>query len=242
MNKILIALLLTLYVLFCTAGCSPDEEPMDLDDLLKMKEISSEENTTEETETSADTGEFVSVWPDELPLNPDSSSIRPIQYMIEINPGEWTTVWDYTSMYLYDFPDPEPVFHQWGHSLLNEANMKAIYFKYSKLEKMEDESEDTEDVSLTNDDFKWFIDTIIAAGYTENSERTETSYYCEKYGVGITVILSDVFPFTEDDSRFRAYNPQRDCCYVRLQLIDQDYEMDLEAIKAEEYRKWLESH
>ena len=236
---------LLLSIIFCGSGCSNENNTEDLDTLLQTKDddskgSSDEQQTIKDNTEESDDDIFVSVWPDELPKNetsemfPDSG--RPIQYWIEIEPGKWTPDYDYTSMYLYDFPDPVPYFNQFGRSFLLEK--KIIIFKYSKLSRTDDGIDET--VAITKEDFDLFIDNLIAADYTDNSERTETTYYCEKYGVGITIVLADVFPFADDDEKLRAFPTGVDCCYVRLQVIDPDYVMDLEQIKAEEYQKWLE--
>ena len=240
MKKTVLTFISLIWALCFFCSCSSDNTPTDIKKLLQDKEtvtVIGNEATTEQTVLN---DEFVSVWPDELPKNktnemfPDSG--RPIQYWIEIEPGKWTPDYDYTSMYLYDFPDPVPYFNQFGRSFLLEK--KIIIFKYSKLSRTDDGIDET--VAITKEDFDLFIDNLIAADYTDNSERTETTYYCEKYGVGITIVLADVFPFADDDEKLRAFPTGVDCCYVRLQVIDPDYVMDLEQIKAEEYQKWLE--
>ena len=240
----LVAAVLLLSVTAYISGCSAENKTEELDELLQQKAedeqpmIKDEQPITEENAEGRD-DVFVSVWPDELPKNeisefsPDGG--RPIQYKIEAEPGKWTVDFDYTSMYLYDFPDPEPVFHNFGNAFVHD--IKAIYFKYDKLTSADGIDKQ---VAISREDFDSFINAVIEAGYTDNSERTERTYYCEKYGVGITIALADVFPFADDDDRLRAYPTEADCCYVKLQLIDPDYVMDLEQIKAEEYQKWLE--
>ena len=248
MKKLMIMLVAAVLLLSVTAyisGCSEENKTDEIDTLLQTKAedeqpmIKDEQPITEENDECRD-DVFVSVWPDELPKNeisefsPDDG--RPIQYKIEVEPGKWTVDFDYTSMYLYDFPDPEPVFHNFGNAFVHD--IKAIYFKYDKLKKSEDGADVKEEIS--REDFDSFINAVIEAGYTDKGERTEKTYYCEKYGVGITIALADVFPFADDYEKLRAYPTEVDCCYVKLQLIDPDYVMDLEQIKAEEYQKWLE--
>ncbi|MBR5721196.1 MAG: hypothetical protein IKX78_01790, partial [Clostridia bacterium] len=165
---------------------------------------------------------------------------RPVTFNVEIEPGKWAAEFYYSSMYLYDFPDPEPDFHKFGNTFINADEKKIIYFKYDKLKKSDEGADVREDIS--REDFDSFINAVIEAGYTDKFERTETTYYCVKYGVGITIALADVFPFADDDEKLRAYPTEVDCCYVKLQLIDPDYEMNLEEIKAAEYQKWLENH
>ncbi len=240
MKKTILTFISLIWALCFFCSCSSDNTPTDIEKLLQDKEtvtVIGNEATSEQTVLN---DEFVSVWPDELPKNetsemfPDSG--RPIQFWIEIEPGVWTVYYDYTSMYLYDFPDPEPYFHNFGKSFLDEK--KIIIFKYDKIKTSEDGIDEKD--AISKDDFDLFIDNLILAGYTDNSERTETTYYCEKYGVGITIVLTNEFPFVEDDPKLHPYVTAVDCCYVRLQLIDPDYVMDLEQIKAEEYQKWLE--
>ncbi len=234
---------LLLSIIFCGSGCSNENNTEDLDTLLQTKDDGSkglfdEQQIIEDNPVENDV--FVSVWPDELPESYMNGvhvyDGRPVTFYTEVKPGEWVGEWYYSSMYLYDFPDPEPYFHNFGKSFLDEK--KIIIFKYDKIKTSEDGIDEKD--AISKEDFDLFIDNLILAGYTDNSERTETTYYCEKYGVGITIVLADVFPFADDDEKLRAFPTGVDCCYVRLQLIDPDYEMDLEELKAEEYRKWLE--
>ncbi len=130
MKKTIFTLITLIWALCFFCSCSSDYNPTDIENLLREKKsdtvISSEENT----EQILLNDEFVSVWPDELPKNetsemfPDSG--RPIQFWIEIEPGVWTVYYDYTSMYLYDFPDPEPYFHNFGKSFLDEKKLSFL--------------------------------------------------------------------------------------------------------------------
>ena len=139
MKKLMIMLVAAVLLLSVTAyisGCSEENKTDEIDTLLQTKAedeqlmIKDEQPITEENDEGRD-DEFVSVWPDELPKNktnemfPDSG--RPIQYWIEIEPGKWTPDYDYTSMYLYDFPVPVPYFNQFGRSFLLEK--KNHYFQ-----------------------------------------------------------------------------------------------------------------
>ncbi|MBQ6051975.1 MAG: hypothetical protein IJL30_01660 [Clostridia bacterium] len=239
----IIVSVLLLSIIFCGSGCSNENNTEDLDTLLQTKDDGSKGLFDEQQIIEDNPGEndvFVSVWPDEFPVAEMNGHVfndgRPIAFYYEISPGQWTADFKYESMYLYDFPDPVPYFNQFGRSFLLEK--KIIIFKYNKLSRTDDGIDET--VAITKEDFDLFIDNLIAADYTDNSERTETTYYCEKYGVGITIALADVFPFADDDEKLRAFPTGVDCCYVKLQLIDPDYVMDLEQIKAEEYQKWLE--
>lgn len=237
---------LLLSIIFCGSGCSNENNTEDLDTLLQTKDDDSKLSSDEQQTIEDNTGEndvFVSVWPDEFPVAEMNGHVfndgRPIAFYYEISPGQWTAEYKYESMYLYDFPNPEPYFHQFGHTFINTEEKKIIYFKYDKL--LEEDGIDKKG-AISKEEFDSFISAVIEAGYTDNSERTEKTYYCEKYGVGITIVLTNDFPFADDDPRLRPFPTAVDCCYVKLQLIDPDYVMNLEQIKAEEYRKWLEKH
>jgi len=242
MNKVLKIVLSFILLLCVCSGCSPVEQPVqDIDTLLQGKTDSENENEAEPENDSVLKDDFVSVWPDELPTMIYNESrhdgVRPIEFQTEINPGEWISEFTYESMYLYDFPDPEQFFHRFGRSFV--LDKKVLHFYYDQIIEKEDGSEERTDI--TQDEFRSFVEVLKEAGYDENSVQTEFSYYCEKYGVGIWIVLAKDFPWIKDDERL-AYRASNDVCYVRLQLIDPEYEMDLEAIKAEEYKRWLESH
>ena len=235
MNKVLKIVLSFILLLSVCSGCSPSEQPVqDIDNLFQEKTDSENENEAEPENDSVSKENFVSVWPDEVPVSNGPDELRPIIFLIEINPGEWVGEYGYDSMYLYDFPDPEQFFHRFGRSFVRDKNV--IHFYYDQSIEKEDGTDEITDI--TQDEFRSFIEVLNEAGYNENSEQTETSYYCEKYGIGIQIVLSKDFPWVEDDERL-VYHTSHDACYVRLQLIDPEYEMDLEAIKAEEYNRWL---
>ena len=242
MKKTVPALFSLFFIICLFCGCNSDDNPKDIEDLLNRKAQDTVVTDEEIAEDTSLNDEFLSVWPDELPESYMNGvhvyDGRPVTFYTEVKLGEWVGEWYYSSMYLYDFPDPEPDFHKFGTAFLYEK--KEVIFKYNKQKEDEFGEYVTEEIS--GEDFDAFIDALTEAGYTDNAERTETTYYCEKYGVGITIVLSNDFPFVEDDPKFHPYPTPVDCCYVKLQLIDPDYVMDLEQIKAEEYRKWLEKH
>lgn len=100
--------------------------------------------------------------------------------------------------------------------------------------------ENNYDKSVTAEEFKEYVDAVKAVGYDENSVETETSYYGEQYGVCVSIILGNEFPWTDEDYRLNAYKSQFDDCYIRIQLVDPDYVFELVKIKNEEYRRWYE--
>ena len=181
MNKVLKIVLSFILLLSVCSGCSPSEQPVqDIDNLLQEKTDSENENEAEPENDSVSKDDFVSVWPDELPVSNRPDGLRPIGFEIEISPGRWTTEFKYESMYLYDFPDPLECFDYKCRSSFVDA-VKAIYFAYRN----EDENGQDRDISV--EEFKEFVDVVKKYGYTDNSVETETSYYCEKYGVGVVI-------------------------------------------------------
>ena len=232
-----------LLILCFSSGCTTNNESKSIEELLIEKKEQEEikEPTENHDNIIAEDEEFVSVWPEELPKSEMNGVVvkeeRPIGFNYEVSPGVWTTKFNYESMYLYDFPDPELYFRKYGNSMVEK--FRAIHFYYAK--EIEKADGTTELCGISREEFKSFIDVLKEAGYTDNSNQTETSYYCERYGVGISVVLSNEFPWGDQDPRLPFYTDY-DSCFIQIQVIDPDYVMDIEAIKAEEYRKWLEEH
>ena len=249
MKKLMIMLVVSVFLLSliaCVSGCSEENKTDEIDTLLQTKAedeqpmIKDEQPITEENDEGRD-DVFVSVWPDELPETNFNGEItrrgRPVQFNYEIEPGYWTSEWLYSSMYLYDFPDPAQFFHRFGYSAVLDIN--AIHFYYNNV--IEEDGSLPVHIDITKEEFASYIEKVKEAGYTDNSRQTETSYYCEKYGVGITIVLAKDFPWVDEDPRLEFFGDS-DSIYVQLQLIDPDYVMDLEQIKAEEYNNWLAKH
>ncbi|MBO5036250.1 MAG: hypothetical protein J6D42_04135 [Clostridia bacterium] len=175
---------------------------------------------------SENDGHFVSFWPDEL-------SEEDRAELLSRNKGDTASGW-LRALFLYDFPDPEDYFD----CVTQRTYVGAIDTIYFALRNTD---ENLYDKSVTAEEFKEYIDAVKAVGYNEKSVETETSYYCEKFGVSVSIILGNEFPWADDDYRLRADKSQFTDCYIRVQLIDPDYVFDLEAIKAEEYQRWLDS-
>ncbi|MBQ6051978.1 MAG: hypothetical protein IJL30_01675 [Clostridia bacterium] len=235
--KRLLVLLSFIFLICLTCSCSTDTKPSEIENLLSDKKVSETNSNT--PDVIHDDNVFVSVWPDELPETNFNGEItrrgRPVQFNYEIEPGYWTSEWLYSSMYLYDFPDPAQFFHRFGYSAVLDIN--AIHFYYNNV--IEEDGSLPVHIDITKEEFASYIEKVKEAGYTDNSRQTETSYYCEKYGVGITIVLAKDFPWVDEDPRLEFFGDS-DSIYIQLQLIDPDYVMDLEQIKAEEYQKWLE--
>ena len=176
---------------------------------------------------SENDGHFVSLWPDELPDENRSDLLSSF--------GSLSVSKSLNNLFLFDFPKPEDYFKCQSQSTYVGV-IDTIYYAYQNVD------ENNYDVSLSPEEFKEYVDAVKAAGYTDAAIETETSYYCEKYGVSVSIVLGNEFPWADDDYRLRADKSQFTDCHIRVQLIDPDYEFDLDAIKAEEYQRWLDSY
>ena len=167
---------------------------------------------------------FVSLWPDELPDGDRAERLSRCNFS---KISAWLR-----ALFLYDFPDPEDYFNRMSQATYIGA-IDTFYLN------MRNSDENYCEKSVTIEEFKEYIDAVKAVGYDENSVETETSYYCEKFGVSVSIVLGNEFPWADDDYRLRADKSQFTDCHIRVQLIDPDYVFDLDAIKAEEYNRWL---
>lgn len=166
---------------------------------------------------------FVSVWPDELPDEDRAERLSRCN-------GDTASSW-LRSLFLFDFPDPEKYFDHMSQRTYVGA-IDTIYFALRNTD------ENNYDRSVTVEEYKEYVDAVKAVGYNENCVETETSYYGEQYGVSVSIIFGNEFPWTDDDYRLRAYKSQFTDCYIRVQLIDPDYVLNLVQIKNEEYRRY----
>lgn len=174
---------------------------------------------------SENDGHFVSLWPDELP---DGDRAENLSHNKKSTSAAWLR-----ALFLFDFPDPDDYFDCMTQRTYVGA-IDTIYFVYHNSD------ENHYDKSVTAEEFKEYIDAVKAVGYDENSVETETSYYCEKFGVSVSIVLGNEFPWADDDYRLRADKSQFTDCHIRVQLIDPDYAFDLVAIKNEEFKRWHE--
>jgi len=94
---------------------------------------------------------------------------------------------------------------------------------------------------VTNEQFDGYVSWLQKAGYTNDELIPDSdSYHCEKYGVSIDLELAYEFPWSGEDERIHVPKNGKVNVYIRIELIDPDYQFDLEAIKAEEYERYLE--
>ncbi|MBQ4627571.1 MAG: hypothetical protein IJB44_00685, partial [Clostridia bacterium] len=168
---------------------------------------------------------FVSLWPNELPDGDRAERLSRCNFS---KISAWLR-----ALFLYDFPDPEDYFNRMSQATYIGA-IDTFYLN------MRNSDENHYDKSVTAEEFKEYVDAVKAVGYNENCVETETSYYGEQYGVSVSIILGNEFPWADDDYRLRADKSQFTDCHIRVQLIDPDYVFDLDAIKEEEYQRWLD--
>ena len=222
---IIFAILLIFSLAACDAGGNASDEPGELD--------FGEKKIWKFTEYDPYGDEFVSLWPDELP-----DEKRPVYVFYGKGPKGQLTQDDvsftHLNFFLYDFPDPALYFPIAGGNKTFIAEKGSLYFLCCF----------SEDSDVTQEQFDGYVSWLQKAGYTNDEVIPDlNSYHCERYGVSIDLELTDVFPWTDDDEKleiFRHTKTSHKVVYMKFQMIDNEYQLDLEVIKTEEYERYLE--